>query len=139
MERIQVHEESPDGAYWHLSPFVKQHTPGCILLGGKVWPWEILNKINPPLHTGCRCQLVGLDEAHRLGLVGKDMTTDLMDAVSTAKAALKADEIVTEAITPDEWQEYLDEIRANGSRTTCSTWRKQSSRSSETTIWRSSG
>lgn len=47
---------SPTGAKWVLGRSAT-HTAGCLLLAGKVLPWEALDVISPPVHAGCRCYL----------------------------------------------------------------------------------
>ena len=57
LDRVVLRQESPLGALWKLDPNVKEHTPDCIAMGGKVWPWSVLDLFHPPTHTGCRCSL----------------------------------------------------------------------------------
>lgn len=72
---------SPQGAYWSLGPR-KEHTPDCIAMNGRFWPWAVLEKVHPLLHVGCGCFLLSFGEAIRRGL----MTAD---AVPTDEAALQ--------------------------------------------------
>ena len=57
LDRVVLRKESPLGALWKLDPNVKEHTPDCVAMGGKVWPWAVLDLFHPPTHTGCRCSL----------------------------------------------------------------------------------
>jgi hypothetical protein len=65
---VDVQEVSPQGALWMLNPLVTQHTPDCIALSGRFWPWAVLAKIRPPRHGGCRCYLLAAADAIRRGL-----------------------------------------------------------------------
>lgn len=71
---------SPKGAYWKLSPHVKEHTLDCLAMGEKFWPWSVLRKVQPPLHYGCPCYLLGLDEVVEMGLMSEDQVPDESDA-----------------------------------------------------------
>lgn len=110
-----VREDSPAGAYWHLSPFVKQHTPDCIAMGGKFWPWEVLNEFHPPTHPGCQCQLVGANEAIDRGLITPAHTeVDVEDAKARARDAMKLLKKIHEAgVTQQELDAYLEEAAAH--------------------------
>ena len=69
IERTYLRVLSPQGAFWSMSPHVKEHTLDCLVMGGKFWPWKVLDEIHPPLHHGCPCVLYGLDEALQRGLM----------------------------------------------------------------------
>lgn len=107
-----VREDSPQGAFWHLSPFVKEHTPDCIAMGGKFWPWSVLNEFHPPTHPGCQCQLVSANEAIDRGLMTPGhMDVDEGDAKARARDAMKLLKKIHEAgVTQDEFQAYLEEV-----------------------------
>jgi hypothetical protein len=98
---------SPEGAYWKLSPFVKAHTLDCLAMGNKFWPWSVLKKIQPPLHAGCPCYLLGLDEAVAEGLMSPDLVPDEEDALLRYEQ-LKG--IVDELEDRDDLEEALAEI-----------------------------
>lgn len=56
------------GAFWKLGENVKRHTEDCLRMGGKWWPWPVLEKINPAnRHTGCECRLISKRRAEELG------------------------------------------------------------------------
>ncbi len=65
-------QESPAGAYWLLSDEVIEHDAECLAMGGKVWPWGVLDAFHPPVHTGCQCMLVPIDAARQAGLIRGD-------------------------------------------------------------------
>lgn len=69
VEREALRRLSPTGAFWELSPFVAEHTPDCLAMGNKFWPWEVLDRIHPPLHAGCPCRLRSFGEAVSAGLM----------------------------------------------------------------------
>ena len=90
-EQNILRETSPAGAMWALSPYVQQHTPDCVAMAGRWWPWEVLEKVCPPLHHGCACQLFSLDEAKERGLVPMSFEppTDVAERIRTARRILK--------------------------------------------------
>jgi hypothetical protein len=109
MKRLQ--EASPQGAYWQLSNTVRTHTPDCIAMSGKVWPWPVLRKWHPPLHAGCPCRLLGIEEAKARGLVRGDQLPDAADAMRRAQAIARKAERLEEA-DPALVDEYLALIEA---------------------------
>ena len=88
VEKERVREASPDGAYWALSPYVKQHTADCMAMAGKVWPWQVLESVFPPLHGECPCQLLPISEAQADGLPGADDVVPVDRAWLLASQAL---------------------------------------------------
>jgi 8-oxo-dGTP pyrophosphatase MutT (NUDIX family) len=112
-EALSIREASPKGAYWQLSPFVKEHTLDCLALGEQFWPWELLETIQPPLHHGCACYLLGLDEAVERGLMTPDQIPDPSDAVARARQALKDAEAMEEALPADTIRAYIDGLASS--------------------------
>lgn len=78
------------GAFWKLDPTVSQHTPDCVAMGGRFWPWEALAVLCPPTHPGCRCSLKSWDEAVSAGWLspGRHRWLPITDMVRKAHAAL---------------------------------------------------
>ncbi|MET0602937.1 MAG: NUDIX domain-containing protein [Baekduia sp.] len=107
-EVLLLKETSPHGAYWKLSPFVKEHTLDCLAVGEKFWPWEALEDFQPPVHHGCACYLLGLDEALRMGLMTADQVPDPGDAVRRFKRALADAEEMEEALDEEMIRAYID-------------------------------
>lgn len=68
VEREALRRESPRGAFWELGP-TAEHTPDCLAMQGKLWSWEILDKLHPPMHVGCKCRLRSYGEALAAGLL----------------------------------------------------------------------
>lgn len=68
VERAALEGQSPAGAYWKLG-VAAQHTPDCEAMAGKFWPWEVLRRIHPLLHPGCKCTLLSYGEALAAGLL----------------------------------------------------------------------
>lgn len=66
IERTTLEEQSPLGAYWKLG-IAAEHTPDCVAMAEKFWPWEVLRKIHPLLHVGCKCKLYSYGEAIAAG------------------------------------------------------------------------
>jgi hypothetical protein len=84
VDRMVLRRDSPSGALWKLDPTVREHTAGCLILGGRFWSWEILDRVHPPRHAGCPCRLVGYGEAIRDGLLRPGDVMDLADQVKAA-------------------------------------------------------
>lgn len=68
-EQRSVEREAPEGGFWKLSPYVREHTPDCLAMGGKVWPHTILRNFHPPLHGGCECEVITPQRAISEGLL----------------------------------------------------------------------
>lgn len=111
-ERTTVKRLSPRGAYWWLDPTVRQHTPACLALGGKFWPWTVLDHIHPPLHVGCPCRLAPLSEAVAKGWMTEADIPDTADAVLRAKRAVELEKKLREAARPEEISEWVGEVLA---------------------------
>lgn len=88
VDRVVLRTESPAGAFWRLDPTVKEHTPGCLKLGGKFWPWQVLDRVHPPRHAGCPCRLLGFSEAVAEGLMRPQDVQDVAKAVAAAAAVV---------------------------------------------------
>ena len=92
--RAQVKRLSPEGAYWVLSPVVKKHTPDCVALAAVGWwPWEVLDDLNPPVHAGCACSLLGHEEAIRDGLLPPGKPPSTHRAIERAEEIKKAHDL----------------------------------------------
>jgi 8-oxo-dGTP pyrophosphatase MutT (NUDIX family)/2'-5' RNA ligase len=63
----KVKQDSPDGALWLLGD-TKTHTPDCVQMANKIWPWSVLDSFQPPVHPRCACSLVPLGMAFKKGL-----------------------------------------------------------------------
>lgn len=55
-DRVVLKQESPWGARWELGA-AEKHTPDCLAMAGKAYPWEVLDLFHPPVHVGCKCKL----------------------------------------------------------------------------------
>jgi 2'-5' RNA ligase len=109
-EHDVVRALSPKGAFWKLSPLVMTHTPDCIALGDKWWPWKVIDAVGgPPRHPGCRCQLLTEQEAVEADYMdaGYADGVDVADALTRAKKALKDAGTIMETCSDDEWQAWL--------------------------------
>jgi GNAT superfamily N-acetyltransferase len=107
-----VRQASPDGAKWVLGA-AKNHTLGCLALAGKNWPWEVLDTIPPPLHTGCQCSLRPLGRTDTVPPVG--------EAMAMARRAIALEEAVREVADPGEVDAFLagEAIRPSVARAIC--------------------
>jgi 2'-5' RNA ligase len=66
LERLR--ETTDAGAYWHMDPTKKTHTADCVAMEGRVWPWRVLERVNPAnRHPGCGCRLLSIREAQARG------------------------------------------------------------------------
>jgi hypothetical protein len=82
VDRAALRRASPAGAAWLLGP-AKTHTPECVAMAGKLWPWQALDyhAFWPPVHGGCACQLMGIDPALKAGHVSSSAVPDPVDAM----------------------------------------------------------
>jgi hypothetical protein len=78
-------------------------------MGSKVWPWSVLDVYHPPLHVGCACELVAVDQAVAAGLVGPD-------GFQTADQAIHALSITETHFDRDELDEELAVLEAEQRR-----------------------
>lgn len=88
IDRVVLRGQSPQGAFWKLDPTVVEHTAGCLLLGGRFWPWAVLDRVHPPRHHGCPCRLLGYGEAIADGLMGPGAVMDVRQAIRRAAAVV---------------------------------------------------
>lgn len=82
-----LEHQSPEGAMWMLGP-AKEHTLECVALAGKWFPWEFLNEHTPPIHYGCKCFLVPLEEAKAEGLITPELIPDPKVALERGRKLL---------------------------------------------------
>lgn len=87
VDRVVLRAESPQGAFWRLG--VRQtHTPDCVAMAGRFWPWPVLDEFHPPVHAGCGCSLHGLRDALAAGWIKPgDEVVDLAGAFQRMRAA----------------------------------------------------
>lgn len=67
LDRVVLQAESPFGAFWVLDENARSHTPDCVAMAGRFWPWEVLLSFHPPTHPGCRCHLASEKAAIKNG------------------------------------------------------------------------
>ena len=112
-ENETVRQASPEGARWMLGP-AAQHTPGCVAMAGKVWPWSVLDTIPlPPIHPNCGCRLVPLGPNDTVPPVG--------EAMAAARRAMALEEAVRAVADPGEIEAFLagEAIRPSVARAIC--------------------
>lgn len=110
-DQLYLMDSSPEGAYWKLSPYVKEHTLDCLALGERFWPWEVLKTEGPPRHYGCPCYLLGKDEAIALGYMTADDVPNPVDAIARARRALRdLQEAREEGLTAELEEAYIDAL-----------------------------
>lgn len=88
VDRVVIKAQSPQGGFWRLDPTVVEHTAACLFMGGKFWPWAVLDRVHPPRHGGCPCRLLGFGEAVAEGLMGPGDVQDVRKAVLRAAAVI---------------------------------------------------
>lgn len=88
LDRVALRQESPQGAFWKLDPTVIEHTAGCLIMGGKFWPWAVLDRVHPPRHAGCPCRLVGYGQAIAQGLMSPGAVRDVQTAIRAAASVV---------------------------------------------------
>jgi hypothetical protein len=68
-EMIRLKEAGESGAYWLMDKGLKSHTTDCLAMEGRVWPWTVLDVVNPAnRHPGCGCKLISEGTAIKRGL-----------------------------------------------------------------------
>lgn len=87
-ERVVLRRDSPLGAFWDLDPFVREHTAGCLIMGGRFWPWVVLDRVHPPRHAACPCRLRGYGDALQAGLMRPGDIPTEEDAIGMAAGVL---------------------------------------------------
>jgi 8-oxo-dGTP pyrophosphatase MutT (NUDIX family) len=107
-DMLRLKETSPAGAYWKLSPFVREHTLDCLAMGERFWPWEVLEGFQPPVHHGCACYLLGLDEAVADGHMDADQVPDPGDALRRFRQAMRDVEEMEEALEESVIREHIE-------------------------------
>lgn len=88
INRAGVRRDSPQGAFWKLNPDVAEHTAGCLVMGGKFWPWSVLDRVHPPRHPGCPCRLLSYGEAVAAGDMRAGDVPDVADAIKQASGVV---------------------------------------------------
>lgn len=83
VDRAALRRLSPQGAFWKLDPTKKTHTPECVAMAGKLWPWAALDAhyFWPPVHGGCGCSLHGYHAAVKAGWLKAGRVPNADDAV----------------------------------------------------------
>lgn len=114
IEMNQLMQVSPEGAYWKLSPLVKEHTLDCLAMGEKFWPWAVLREMHPPLHAGCPCSLWGKDEAIDAGLMTADQVPDPVDAARRFRKLVRQVKELEDALGIEECAAAVEEILSAG-------------------------
>jgi ADP-ribose pyrophosphatase YjhB (NUDIX family) len=114
LEMDLIRAASPQGAYWQLSPLIREHCPVCLAMAGKFWPWEVydLPGMHLPIHPNCGCRLLTLDEAVAAGLMHEDQVPDTEDAVARAKALVREANRLQETLAPEELERVVAELHA---------------------------
>jgi hypothetical protein len=103
---LDLREQSPEGALWMLSDSVVNHTPGCVAMSRRFWPWKVLQEVmHPPVHAGCPCYLVTFQEAVARGLMRADQVPDVADAYARALQARALEEALIESYGEDQLAE----------------------------------
>jgi hypothetical protein len=98
---------SPLGAYWKLSPLVREHCLRCLAMAGKFWPWEVLEAHRMPVHPNCQCSKLSLDEAVNQGLMTQDQIPAKGDAIALATRLMSEAGRLEEALTHEEQHELV--------------------------------
>lgn len=111
-ERVNLKRTSPLGAYWLLDPSVQEHTVGCLVLGMKFWPWEVLNRVHPPRHPACPCRLLSYGTALGEGHLDPADVLDVESAIRAASGVVM-EAADAEAILSDR-AAVMDELRRRG-------------------------
>jgi len=87
-ELQDLRTRSPQGAFWTLG-LRRIHTPDCIAMAGKFWPWPVLNEVHPLLHTGCGCRLYSFGQAIAQAMMTADGVPSTQDALRMAAPVIQ--------------------------------------------------
>ena len=61
-------ESGASSGFWLMDPSVHRHTPDCVAMGNRLWPMDVLRRVNPATrHAGCRCRIISEADARRMG------------------------------------------------------------------------
>lgn len=61
-------EAGESSGFWLMDPSVHRHTPDCVAMGNRLWPMDVLRRVNPATrHAGCRCRIISESDARRMG------------------------------------------------------------------------
>lgn len=88
IERTALEDQSPLGAYWKLG-VAAEHTPDCVAMAEKFWPWEVLRRIHPLLHVGCKCKLYSYGEAISAGWMTPSDVMSMAEALRLAEPVIE--------------------------------------------------
>lgn len=113
-DRVVLRADSPQGAFWKLDPTVIEHTAGCLILGGKFWPWVVLDRVHPPRHAGCPCRLISYGEAIATGLMAADSVRPEPDAIRAAAGVVMEAERAAELAQLADDYELAEEMVRRG-------------------------
>lgn len=95
LTRFTLKAQSPAGAFWRLGT-AQHHTPGCLTMADKFWPWEVLSRVHPPRHYGCTSSLHGYGEAILNGWMTPSDVPDTRAAIAAAQGVeMMSEEDVT--------------------------------------------
>lgn len=107
LERVELKKASPQGAFWKLDPHVKEHTVGCLVMGGKFWPWLVLDRVHPPRHPGCPCRLKSYGAAVADGDMSPGAVANVADAVKSASGVVMEASVADQIANELELREQL--------------------------------
>lgn len=93
LDQLRVRRVSPTGAYWKLG-VASKHTEGCLQMGEKPWPWEVLDRVHPPRHPGCVSRLLPVDDAIAGGLMRPGEMPDLRTALARSAGVMMEAEVL---------------------------------------------
>jgi hypothetical protein len=110
VDRQALRRESPLGAFWELDPTVVEHTAGCLVMGGKFWPWSVLDRVHPPRHRGCPCRLRSYGFAIAKGLMTPQAVRSVSDAIRAASGVVMEAAVADAALAA--WERELALVEA---------------------------
>lgn len=92
--RSVLEPQGVTGMFWRLNPRL-EHCARCLSLGGKIWPWTLLEMQHPPQHLNCGCKLWAPEDAFRLGWAIPKGVVSVDEAISMLH--------LLEATVDDRW------------------------------------
>jgi hypothetical protein len=122
LEAELLKQASPQGAYWQLSPLIRNHCLRCLAMAGKFWPWEVLEANRLPMHPHCGCSLLSLNEAIARKLMTANDVPDKDDAAKLARSLLDQAAQVEEGLSEEQVHALTDRLHLHVAEASVREW-----------------
>lgn len=109
-----VYNLSTEGGWYTANGLIAQN---CLVMGGRFWPWIVLDRVHPPRHPGCPCRLRSYGAAIAEGLMRPGEVMDVADALRAAQGVVMEGKEVAVATPDEELREALVRVGLTTSET----------------------